>query len=61
MGKTQPLKVEDWVEEGAIIKTFEKSFVKLIFIDKSSMNVGPASEMKNPRSSMAKRPVSSMS
>lgn len=40
------LKQEDGVEEGATIKTANKSFVKLIFIDKSQMNVGPGSEMK---------------
>lgn len=46
LGKTTKLKVNDWVEQGAVIKTAEKSFVKLIFIDKSQMNVGPNSEMK---------------
>lgn len=46
LGKTTKLKVNDWVEQGAVIKTAEKSFVKLIFIDKSQMNVGPSSEMK---------------
>lgn len=46
MGKTTPLKVDDWVESGAVVKTHEKSFVKLIFVDKSQMNVGPNSEMK---------------
>jgi hypothetical protein len=46
MGKTLKLKVEDWVEQGAVIKTAEKSFAKLVFIDKSQMNVGPGSEMK---------------
>lgn len=46
LGKTTKLKVEDWVESGSVIKTAEKSFVKLIFIDKSQMNVGPNSEMK---------------
>lgn len=45
-GKVQPLKAEAWVEEGALIKTSDKSFVKLVFVDKSSMNVGPNSEMK---------------
>lgn len=45
-GKTQKLKVEDWVEDGSVVKTAEKSFVKLVFIDKSQMNVGPSSEMK---------------
>ena len=46
LGKTAKLKVEDWVEDGATIKTAEKSFVKLVFVDKSQMNVGPNSEMK---------------
>ena len=46
LGKTTPLKVDDWVENGSVIKTHEKSFVKLIFVDKSQMNVGPNSEMK---------------
>lgn len=46
MGKTTLLKMDDWVENGAVVKTSDKSFVKLIFIDKSSMNVGPNSEMK---------------
>jgi hypothetical protein len=46
MGKTTKLNANEWVEDGAIIKTAEKSFVKLIFIDKSQMNVGPNSEMK---------------
>lgn len=39
------LKVDDWLEEGMLVKTAEKSFVKLIFVDKSQMNVGPESEM----------------
>ena len=46
LGKTNRLKVDDWVEDGATVKTAEKSFVKLIFVDKSQMNVGPNSEMK---------------
>lgn len=46
LGKTTPLKVDDWVEDGSVVKTHEKSFVKLIFVDKSQMNVGPNSEMK---------------
>lgn len=46
MGKTEKLNLEDWIEEGAIIKTAEKSFAKIIFIDKSQMNIGPNSEMK---------------
>jgi len=35
-----------WVEQGSVIKTESKSFVKLSFVDKSTMNVGPNSEMK---------------
>jgi hypothetical protein len=46
LGKTTRLKVDDWVEDGATVKTAEKSFAKLIFVDKSQMNVGPNSEMK---------------
>lgn len=46
MGKSTRLKLEDWVEDGSVVKTAEKSFVKLIFIDKSQMNIGPVSEMK---------------
>lgn len=45
-GKPTTLKAEDWVENGTIIKTTEKSFVKLIFTDKSQMNIGPNSLMK---------------
>lgn len=45
-GKTSRLKVDDWVSDGAVVKTAEKSFVKLVFIDKSQMNIGPSSEMK---------------
>ncbi|GAB4410838.1 MAG: hypothetical protein OHK0056_14250 [Bacteriovoracaceae bacterium] len=36
----------DWVSEGAQIKTEAKSFVKFLFVDKSTMNLGPNSEMK---------------
>lgn len=35
-----------WLKEGSIIKTAKKSFVRLSFIDKSSMNIGPNSEIK---------------
>ena len=45
-GKERPLKIENWVDQGTIVKTGEKSFVKLVFIDKSSMNIGAKSEMK---------------
>jgi len=41
------LKLGDWVKNGAVVKTAEKSFVKLIFSkDQSQINVGPSSEMK---------------
>jgi hypothetical protein len=46
LGKTTALKDKDAVEDGATIKTSEKSFVKLVFFDKSQMNIGPNSEMK---------------
>lgn len=45
-GKSQPIKAEDWVSAGSVVKTAEKSFVRLVFIDKSQMNIGPSSEMK---------------
>lgn len=44
--KSKKLNAKDWVEEGSIIKTAARSFVKLVFVDKSQMNVGPDSEMK---------------
>jgi hypothetical protein len=46
LGKTMKLKLADWVEEGSVVKTGEKSFVKIVFIDKTQMNIGPSSEMK---------------
>lgn len=46
LGKTVKLKIDDWVEDGSVVKTADKSFAKLIFIDKSQMNIGPNSEMK---------------
>jgi hypothetical protein len=46
LGKTLKLKKDDWVREGSVIKTADKSFVKLVFIDKSQMNIGPNSQMK---------------
>lgn len=45
-GKPFTIKAEDWVENGSIIKTSDKSFVKLIFTDKSQMNIGPNSLMR---------------
>ncbi len=43
------LKLNDWIEAGATIKTSKKSFIKLVFIDKSQMNIGPSSEIKVAR------------
>jgi len=45
-GKSVPVRVGDPIYIGDIAKTPAKSFVKLVFIDKSQMNVGPKSEMK---------------
>lgn len=45
-GKSTALAAEEWVPSGAVVKTAEKSFVRLVFIDKSQMNIGPNSEMK---------------
>lgn len=45
-GKQIQLKADDWIDGGAVVKTSPKSFVKLVFIDKSQMNVGPSSEIK---------------
>lgn len=44
--KTETLALEEWIEEGSLIKTGQKSFVKLIFIDKSHLNIAPNSEVK---------------
>lgn len=44
-GKDVSLKKGDWLEQGQVVKTQVKSFVKLVFIDKSSVNLGPDSEM----------------
>lgn len=46
VGKTLKLKKDDWVKEGSVVKTSDRSFVKLVFTDKSQMNIGPNSEMK---------------
>ncbi|MCO4794486.1 MAG: FecR domain-containing protein [Bacteriovoracaceae bacterium] len=43
---SKQLKKGMWLSEGTIVKTSPKSFVKLIFIDKSQMNLGPKSQMK---------------
>lgn len=45
-GKVSAIKRGDWLPEGAQVKTEPKSFAKLLFIDKSTMNVGPDSQMK---------------
>ncbi len=44
----EKLKVEKnaWFKEGSIIKTGQRSLVKLSFVDKSTMNIGPKSELK---------------
>jgi hypothetical protein len=39
------LKKGDWIKEGAKILTKNRSFVKLLFIDKSKMSLGPNSKM----------------
>jgi hypothetical protein len=44
-GSLIDVKVDQSIPEGAILETAEKSFVKLIFIDKSQMNLGPNSQM----------------
>ncbi len=46
LGKTTRLNVNDWVQEGSVVKTADKSFAKLIFVDRSQINIGPNSEMK---------------
>ncbi len=40
------IKKNQWVKEGATILTKKRSFVKLLFIDKSKMSLGPTSKMK---------------
>ncbi|MBT4793144.1 MAG: FecR domain-containing protein [Halobacteriovoraceae bacterium] len=45
-GSAGAIKKGMWLTEGAIIKTSARSFVRLSFIDKSSMNIGPKSELK---------------
>jgi hypothetical protein len=48
-GKTVKLVADQWVPSGVIVKTAEKSFVRLVFIDKTMMSIGPNSEMKIER------------
>lgn len=45
-GASQKISKGMWLREGATVKTSDRSFVRLSFIDKSTMNVGPNSEMK---------------
>ena len=40
------LKKGAWVKEGSLLRSENASFVKLLFIDKSQMNLGPNSEMQ---------------
>ncbi|MCO4754835.1 MAG: FecR domain-containing protein [Bacteriovoracaceae bacterium] len=42
----QVIKKGEWIQEGFTVKTQKGSFVRLSFIDKSTMNVGPSSQMK---------------
>ncbi len=44
-GKEMNLAIDQSIPEGAEINTSPKSFVKLIFIDKSVMNLGPSSSI----------------
>ena len=44
--KTRGLQIGRWVLEGALIKTAAKSFAKLLFVDKTQVNIGPSSQMK---------------
>lgn len=39
------VKADQSIPEGATVQTADKSFVKLLFIDKSQMNLGPNSQM----------------
>jgi hypothetical protein len=44
-GSVVDVKADQSLSEGATLQTAEKSFVKLLFIDKSEMNLGPNSQM----------------
>ena len=44
-GTSKDLAMDQWIPEGAKLVTQERSFVKLLFIDKSEMNLNPKSEM----------------
>ncbi len=45
-GKSAQVKRNQWLPEGAQVSTAKGSFAKLMFIDRSSINVGPDSQMK---------------
>lgn len=45
-GKEVRVQLDQWLPEGSKVTTQDKSFVKLLFIDKSQMNLGPKSEME---------------
>ncbi|RPJ77913.1 MAG: hypothetical protein EHM20_05175, partial [Alphaproteobacteria bacterium] len=45
-GKEFELTEEQAIPEGAQLTTSEKSFVRLVFIDKSTINLGPSSTMR---------------
>jgi len=45
-GKSAKVKRNQWLPEGAQVETSKGSFAKLLFIDRSSINVGPDSKMK---------------
>jgi hypothetical protein len=45
-GKVFDVKKDDKIDEKTVLTTGDKSFVKLIFIDKSQMNLGPNSQME---------------
>ena len=45
-GLKKKLSKGDWIEEGSEVITQTKSFAKLLFKDKSSINIGPGSNMK---------------
>ena len=44
-GSIIDVKADQSIPEGAVVQTADKSFVKLLFIDKSQMNLGPNSQM----------------
>jgi hypothetical protein len=45
-GDTYPIEKGVWLKEGTALESKSKSFVKLLFIDKSQMSLGPESKMK---------------